>query len=353
MSTNTRGSFSDLLSRIHPLLLAPMAGSGGLQLALAVAQEGGLAALPAASVSGEQLEKDVHSFRAATGGPLNLNYFAHRSPEHAEDAMAAWRERLAPYYRQFGLAETPAAAGGGRAPFDAASCALVEALRPEVVSFHFGLPDKALLDRVMATGALVISSATTVTEAQWLAQRGCHAIIAQGAEAGGHRASFLTDDMATQVGTMALVAQMVDAVDVPVIAAGGIGDARGIRAALALGASAVQLGTAFLRSPEVMTTSVHREALRNVRDDSTAITNVFTGRPARGIINRLMREVGPMTTLAPPFPLAASALAPLRAHTEPQGSGDFQPLWAGQAAALAREAPAAEIMRELIAGAFA
>jgi nitronate monooxygenase len=229
----------------------------------------------------------------------------------------------------------------------------VEKARPEVVSFHFGLPESALLARVTATGAKIIASATTVAEARWLDEHGVDAIIAMGVEAGGHRGNFLSDDMARQVGIFALVPQMVDAVKVPVIAAGAIADARGIVAALALGASAVQIGTAYLFSPEAKVPAVHREALETAADDNTMVTNVFTGRPARGIINRLMREVGPLSAEAPSFPLAGGALAPLRAKAEASGSGDFTNLWSGQAARLARAMPAGELTRTLAAEALA
>src|SRR5256884_5201257 len=219
-------------------------------------------------------------------------------------------------------------------------CDVVEEVKPEVVSFHFGLPEPRLLQRVKAGGFLVMSSATTAAEARWLEQHGVDAVIAQGNEAGGHRGMFLTDDIATQAGTFALVPQVVDAVKVPVIAAGGITDARGIAAAFALGAAGVQIGTAFLFTPEAKISGPHRAALRTARDDGTAVTNLMTGRPARGLINRVMREIGPISDLAPAFPLAAGALAPLRARAEAQGCADFSPLWAGEAAALGRALPA-------------
>lgn len=266
--------------------------------------------------------------------------------------MAAWRQALAPYYAEFGL-DPDEVPSSDRKSFDAARAALVEELKPEVVSFHFGLPEAALVERVKAAGARILSTATTVAEARWLAERGCDAIIAQGVEAGGHRGLFLTDDINTQVGTMALVPQVVDAVPVPVIAAGGIADGRGIVAALALGASAVQIGTAYLFSPEAKVTERHRRALREEATDNTVLTNVFTGRPARGILNRVMRELGPMSDKAPEFPLAGGALAPLRAATEPNGSGDFMSLWSGQAASLAKEMPAGEMTRKLWADAQA
>ena len=250
---------------------------------------------------------------------------------------------MAPYYAEFGIDPDGAFPSSSRTPFDETLCALVEELRPPVVSFHFGLPPPALLARVKAAGAVVLSSATTVDEAVWLEERGCDAIIAQGAEAGGHRGMFLPGELSAQPGTMALVPQVVDAVRVPVIAAGGIGDARGIRAALALGAQAVQLGTAYLFCPEARISVSYREALRNAKDNQTTLTNLFTGKPARGLLNRVMREVGPLSPLAPQFPLAGGALLPLKAAAEKQGRGEFSSMWSGQAARLGRSMPAAEL----------
>ncbi|MET0504793.1 MAG: nitronate monooxygenase family protein [Luteibacter sp.] len=339
----------DLLAIEHPLLLAPMAGSGGSALAVAVAQAGGLGAIPCASIPADKVREEVATFRSAFRGPVNLNFFAHTPVAPTEEQTRRWLDRLSPYLAEFGIDPSTLPPAGGRAPFDAAMCALVEELKPEVVSFHFGLPETALLDRVKATGAVILASATTVAEGRWLQERGCDAVIAQGYEAGGHRGNFLTNDMAMQPGTMALVPQMVDALTIPVIAAGGLGDGRGMAAALCLGASAVQLGTAFLLSPEATSATVHRAALRGIRDDNTVITNVLTGRPARGAINRIMHEIGPWSADALPFPLAGGPLAPMRAATEPTGQGDFQPLWSGQAGALAREVSAEDITRAIVA----
>lgn len=341
----------DLLKIDAPLLLGPMAGSGGSALAIAVAKAGGLGAIPCSSISVEKATAEVATFRAAVNTPLNLNFFAHRPKAATAADTARWLGRLQPYFEEFGVDGSTLPAAGGRAPFDEAMCAMVEALRPEAVSFHFGLPDEALLARVKRTGAVVLSSATTVEEGLWLEAHGCDAVIAQGYEAGGHRGNFLTDDMNTQPGTMALVPQLVDALSVPVIAAGAIADGRGMAAALCLGASAVQVGTAFLLSPESTSLPVHRDALRHARDDNTAITNVLTGRPARGVINRIMREVGPMSTDPLPFPLAGGPLTPLRAVTEKAGKGDFQPLWSGQAGALSREIAAEAIALKMLEGA--
>lgn len=314
-----------------PIVQAPMAGATQAEMVIGAARAGALGSLPCAMLSLEQVREQCRLIREATDRPLNLNFFCHRPPLPDPAREAAWRERLARYYREFGLDPAMPVAPSNRAPFDPDWCALVEELRPQVVSFHFGLPDPELLDRVRASGARIVSSATTVAEARWLERHGCDAIIAQGAEAGGHRGMFLSDDIATQPGLFALLPQIVDAVRLPVIAAGGIGDARGIAAAFALGAAAVQVGTAYLFCAEARLSPLHRQALHQAGDDRTALTNVFTGRPARGIVNRLMREAGPMSALAPPFPLAGGALAPLRAKAEAAGAADFMPLWSGQA----------------------
>ncbi|WP_372013038.1 NAD(P)H-dependent flavin oxidoreductase [Pseudoxanthomonas sp. 10H] len=332
-----------------PLLLAPMAGVAGADLAIAIARAGGLGAIAAATLTPSQLREEVARFRGAIDAPLNLNFFAHRDVAPTAAAVARWRAALQPLHARLGL-EVPAGVGAGRRPFDEATAALIEALRPAVVSFHFGLPGAALLDRVRATGALVLSSATTVAEARWLAGRGVDAVIAQGSEAGGHRGMFLETDVAAQPGLAALLPAVVQAVDLPVIAAGGIADAQGMRAALASGAAAVQAGTAFLRSPEAATPPFHRRALAEAAARGTCVTNVFTGRPARGLVNALVEELGPMSPDALPFPYAGSSLAALHELDRRQGRGDYSPMWAGEAAGESRPDPAATIARA-IAGA--
>ena len=276
-----------------------------------------------------------------------MNFFCHKAVDSTAEQEARWRKRLTPYFRELGLDPDASIAAANRAPFDSVMCELVEELKPEVVSFHFGLPDKALVKRVKDAGCIVISSATIVREARWLEDNGVDAIIAQGAEAGGHRGMFLTENCANQPGTFALVPQVVDAVRVPVIAAGGITDGRGIAAAFALGAAGVQIGSAYLRCPESKLIAPVRKALAEASDNSTVITNVMTGRPARGVANRVMREVGPVAAEAPPFPHAATALSPLKAAAEKLEKVDFTNLWAGQAVPLGREMPAAELTRSL------
>lgn len=343
----------DLFGIELPIVQAPMAGPVFADMAVAVAEAGGLGSLPCATMDKAQIRRELGIVRQQTGRPLNVNFFCHTPPAFDAAREAAWRRRLRPYYEEFGLDPEAPVPMSNRTPFDDELCALVEEFKPEVVSFHFGLPEPRLLDRVKATGAKVLSSATTVAEARWLDARGCDAIIAQGYEAGGHRGNFLGDDMGTQIGTFALVPLVADAVKVPVIAAGGISDARGIVAALALGASAVQVGTAYLFTPEARIAAVHRAALHGEAVLETTLTNVFTGRPARGMINRVMREVGPMAADAPAFPLAGGAMAPLRTATEKGGSGDFMSLWSGQAAALCRDMPAGELTQKLATEALA
>jgi nitronate monooxygenase len=324
-----------------------MAGAIDAEIAIAVARGGGLAAVPCAMLSVEKAREQVGIIRQRVATPINLNFFCHKAVAADAESEAAWRKRLAPYYREFGLDPSAPINAANRAPFDEAMCALVEEVKPEIVSFHFGLPEPALLKRVKATGALIMGSATIVREAIWLEQNGADIVIAQGAEAGGHRGMFLTDNIAEQPGTFALVPQVVDAVKVPVVAAGGIADGRGIAAAFALGASGVQIGTAYLRCPESRVSALAKAALAKGQDDSTVITNVMTGRPARGVVNRAMREVGPVSPESPAFPHAATAFAPLRQAAEKQGKVDFTNLWAGQAVRLGRETPAAELTRAL------
>jgi len=332
-----------------PIIQAPMAGSAFSDMVVAVSEAGGLGSLACALLSVEQARRELETIRRKTSRPINVNFFCHHQPRGDPALEMNWRRRLEAYYVQMGLDDSAAVLSSNRVPFDDKMCDLVLEFHPEVVSFHFGLPDKDLLARIRRTGAKIISSATSVDEARWLEDQGCDAIVAQGYEAGGHRGMFLTQSVFTQVGTMALVPQVVDAVRVPVIAAGGIADARGIVAAFALGAAAVQIGTAYLLCPEAQISPIYRQALKEAQDDETAITNVFTGRPARGIANRLMREVGPMCDVAPEFPLAAGAVAPLRAKSEAAGSADFTPLWAGQAVRLNRTLPAAEVTKQLAA----
>jgi nitronate monooxygenase len=331
-----------------PLVQAPMAGVQDAALALACGAAGALGSLPCAMLAPDALRAQLERLQSA-GRQYNANFFCHSPPVPEPAREALWRALLAPYYAELGIHPDAASSAPARRPFDGDACALVESFRPAVVSFHFGLPEPALLVRVRATGARVLGCATTLAEARWLEARGVDAVIAQGSEAGGHRGMFLSDALDTQVGTLALVRQCVRALRVPVVAAGGIVDAAGVAAAFALGAAAVQAGTAYLGCPEATTSTVHRAALANAASE-TAITNLFSGRPARGIVNRLMRELGARRDDVPAFPLAAAAVAPLRAAAEARGHGDFSPLWCGQDRGDGRMLPAAERTRELARG---
>ena len=327
-----------------------MAGVQGSALAAAVSNAGGLGSLPCAILDVDAMRVELTKLASATAAPFNVNFFCHRPPRVDAQREARWRVALAPYYKELGFEQDPAPAEAGRIAFNSAAADVVAEFKPRVVSFHFGLPSAELVARVKDRGAKVLSSATTVDEALWLEAHGVDAIVAQGVEAGGHRGMFLSDDVSTQIGTLALVPQIVRAVRVPVVAAGGIADARGVSAALELGAAGVQVGTTYLLCPETMTGAAYRAALKSESVRHTALTNVFTGRPARAIVNRLVREIGPMNPAAPEFPLASSAVMPLRVKAEAQGKTDFSWFWSGQNASGCKEVPAAELTGQLAEG---
>lgn len=342
-------NFQELFGTTFPIIQAPMAGVQGAKLAVAVSNSGGLGSLPCAMLDAEGLLRELTTLQTKTQKPYNVNFFCHKQPKADEDREARWRETLLPYFQELGVDPKTIVSGPGRYPFSHDSADVLEKFKPNVVSFHFGLPEPDLVARVKNWGSKVVSSATSVEEAWWLQEQGVDAIIAQGLEAGGHRGMFLTKNISTQVGTMALVPQIVAAVSIPVIAAGGIADAAGVSAAMRLGAIGVQAGTAFLLCHEATTSPVHRAALSSPQARETALTNLFSGRPARGIVNRIMREKGLMSTNVPDFPFAPAALAPLRACAEASGNGDFSPLWAGQNASNCKAVSASDIVRELMA----
>ncbi|WP_286220037.1 NAD(P)H-dependent flavin oxidoreductase [Marinobacter apostichopi] len=320
----------ELLNVDYPVIQAPMAGVQDSALTIAVSKAGGLGSLPCAMLTGEKIREEVARIRTATDRPFNLNFFCHRPPKANPERDAAWRQSLQPYYEELGLEITEDAGGASRRPFDEQTAELVAELQPAVVSFHFGLPAPDLLAFIKSNGVKVLASATTVAEALWLEQRGADAVIAQGLEAGGHRGHFLSGDLGLHMGLFALIPQIKSRVKLPVIAAGGIASAEGVNAATQLGAIAAQVGTAYLLCTEAKTSAIHRDALQSERSSHTEITNVFSGRPARGIVNRLMRERGPISSSVPDFPNASAALAPIRSEAEKLGKGDFSPLWAGQ-----------------------
>ena len=344
------------------LIQAPMAGSQNHRLAAAVFLAGGLGSIPAAMLTTEQLQTELSAFEDAIasltdiplqwGGylPVNVNFFCHTPPTEQLEKEAAWRQQLTPLYQAHGIDPQSVGSGLGRAPFSEESLKLMGQFKPAVVSFHFGLPKAEWVQQLKSWGIQIWSSATTVQEAQWLEQQGVDAVIAQGLEAGGHRGMFLSDDLSTQMGCLALLPQICKAVKLPVIAAGGISTAAAVSAAKALGANAVQVGTAFLTSDEATTSALHRQALMSDAAKHTALTNLFSGRPARGIVNKFMRDFGPLNPEAPAFPLATSAVAPLRAAAEAKGQSDYSPLWSGQNASDCQALPAADIAHKLLQG---
>lgn len=340
-------TLQQLLGIDLPIIQAPMAGVQDAELAAAVSNAGGLGSLPCAMLNPVALETELQRLTTLTEKPFNANFFCHDTPAVSSQQAQEWFQELSGYFQELGV-ETPGEiAGSAREPFGAEALSVLMQFKPAVVSFHFGLPAPAQLKQIKSWGTRILASATTVDEALWLADSGVDAVIAQGLEAGGHRGSFLTADMTTQTGTMALVPRICAAVSVPVIAAGGIASAEGITAAMTLGAAGVQIGTAFLLCAEAKTSDLHRAALKSDTSQHTALTNVFSGRPARGIVNRLVREIGPMAANATAFPSAAGPVSLLRAAAEANGCSDFTPLWSGQNTAGCRDVPAADLLKIL------
>ena len=346
--TKAINSFLDYVKVQLPIIQAPMAGVQDSKLAIAVCQAGGLGSLPGALLSLQKIESEIASIRQATDAPFNVNFFAHQQPDYTQAMQEKWFNTLQPYYQEFGLTQDEIATAGGRQPFTHEQAALLADLKVPVVSFHFGLPDKALLNIVKKSGAIVISSATTPAEARWLQANGADMIIAQGLEAGGHRGMFLSQDVTLQAGTFSLLPNIIRSVSLPVIAAGGISDNATAQAAFAMGASAVQVGTAFLLAEECDTKDFHRKALQSERAEHTALTNVFSGGLARGIVNRFMQEAGYISESAPPFPHASFVSNPIKAKAESMGSDEFSSLWAGQNARLAKSGTVDKIIQDLL-----
>jgi nitronate monooxygenase len=340
-----RTDLIDVLGIIHPIIQAPMSGFGGPGLVAALSNAGALGSLGCGALPTQTARDHIHEIRRATNRPFNLNFFAHPAPRIDADVARRMRERLAVYYDELDLGAVPHPSDP-LPLFDEERLQLVLDLKPPVVSFHFGLPPADKLQRVKQTGAVVLSSATTVAEARELEAAGVDAIIAQGLEAGGHRGTFTAGDGAGLIGTMALLPQVVDAVRVPVIAAGGIADGRGVAAAFALGASGVQIGTAFLGCPETVVPAVYREALHKVADEDTRLTWIFTGRPARALRNRLIDELEDAEALE--FPAQASLTKALIQTKTGSACAAFMPLWAGQGAPLTRNLPAAKLIDTLV-----
>ncbi|WP_298770233.1 nitronate monooxygenase [uncultured Shewanella sp.] len=340
-------TFQDFLGIDLPIIQAPMAGVQDSELAIAVAKAGGMGSLPCAMLSPDILKFEIEKLKTQVSTPINLNFFCHQSPEYNHAIELTWRSALKPYFLEYGIQKSDITQGAKRVPFSHDIADIIEPYQPEFISFHFGLPNKALLERVKSWGAKVLSTATTVEEAQWLEANGADAIIAQGIEAGGHRGMFLTQDVSTQIGTFALLPQIIHKVKLPIIAAGGIVDAQTVKLALSFGALAVQIGTAYLLCDEAKTTIIHRKAIKSPQSRHTALTTLFSGKPARGIMNRVMIEMGIMNSAVPPFPLAAMSMTAIRKKAEAKGIKDFSPLWCGQNATGCKEISAMTLTKAL------
>ena len=340
-----RTDFLELLGIAHPIVQAPMSGFIPPALAAAVCNAGALGSIGCAGQPPGVVRDQVATLRQATNRPFSLNFFVHPRPHSTPEATARMQARLAGYFDEFGLGPVPEP-NEPFPTFDQERLELILDLRPRVVSFHFGLPESSAVRRIKQAGCIILSSATTVAEARALEAGGADAIIAQGFEAGGHRGTFTSGPGAGMVGTMALVPQVVDAVRLPIIAAGGIADGRGIAAAFALGASGVQMGTTFLGCPDATVSPLYRAQLRTVSDEATELTRAFTGRPARAIRNRLVAEMADTEPLE--FPLQASLVGPLWQSPNEEARAAFTPIWAGQAAPLMRELPAGRLVEELV-----
>ncbi len=331
-----------------PIIQAPMAGVQDSALTIAVSNAGGAGSLPCAMLTPDTIRSELKAIKSKTANPFNLNFFCHKQPEHDRERELKWHDILEPYCKEFKLNSSNITRGTDRKPFNEDAAEILAEFKPPIVSFHFGLPSASLVSRVKKCGTLIMASATNLQEAIWLEDNGVDAIIAQGIEAGGHRGVFLSNDyLSNQVKTYPLLNQIKEHVKLPVVAAGGISNAKEVKKVISLGAAAVQIGTAYLLCDETKTSSIHRKALKIKDSRETVLTNIFTGRPARAIINRFIREIGPINALAPEFPLASHAVTILRKNAEAVGKGDFSPLWCGQNADGCREIPAAELTKLL------
>jgi nitronate monooxygenase len=333
----------------RPIIQAPMAGVQDHCLAIAVSNAGGLGSLPCGMLNPKQINQEIEIIKTETAKPFNVNFFCHQNPTVDLERDKRWQKILQPYYNEYSINANQLSQTNQRVPFNAELADIVIKHQPKFVSFHFGLPNQALLSKIKSSGIKILSSATTIEEAIWLERNGTDIIIAQGLEAGGHRGMFLSQDLTTQMGIFALLPQIIKAVNIPVIAAGGIADAQGVKAVLSIGAIAAQVGTAYLLCPESKTSHLHRQAIKSQASIHTAITNIYSGRPARGIVNRAIKEIGPINTSAPEFPLASNLMSPLRKAAESCNLDSFTPLWCGQNTTGSLELPAAEVTKKLAA----
>ncbi len=341
-------AFTALVGVRHPLIQAPMAGGATTpELVAAVSNAGALGSFAAATLAPAAIREGVARVRQLTDRPFNVNLFILDEPAPSDEEVARAQARLDPLRAELGLPP-----GGRPTHFCEDNRAQLETLlelAPPVVSFTFGILDAATVARFHAVGSLVMGTATTVAEARAWQAVGADLVCAQGCEAGGHRGSFLGDPQQACLGLLALLPQLAAAVNIPVVAAGGLMDGRGIAASLLLGAQAAQLGTAFLCCPESGIPAIWKEAIRAARDDSTRLTRAFSGRFARGIANDFMRRFAAEEEQIPAYPVQNALTADIRQAALRQGRSEYLSLWAGQGAGMARSLPAAELVQTLMA----
>ena len=345
---NLSNKLTELLDVDYPIVQAPMGGESTPEMAIAVSNAGGLGGLGCSSMSLRDIEESVKKIRAGTNRSFNLNFFTHPVPQQNPDTNAKTRARLEPFYNELGITDIPTRGKDPYGTFTEEKLNLMLDLRPKVVSFHFGLPADGMVQTLQEAGIIIMCSATTVEEAVWLDEAGVDVIIAQGWEAGGHRGTFCVSHEDFGVGTLALVPQMVDAVNKPVIASGGIADGRGIAATFILGAMGVQLGTAFLSCPEANISDSWREALSNASDADTRLTPAFSGRPARAKNNRYIETMSQVRSDLPDFPTMYDFSGPLEQACLDGNANGLEFFLYGQAASLNRLLPAADLVELLV-----
>ncbi len=336
----------DIFGIEYPIIQAPMAGASTPAMAAAAANNGCMGSLGCAMMKPDVYIDTFNKTRSLTNGALNMNFFCHVEPVEKPDRNERAFELLKPFYEEMGQDQMPDAVAT-HFPFGDEIFEAVLQACPNVMSFHFGLPNQKYVDALKERGVKILCSATTAAEAREQEARGVDAVIAQGWEAGGHHGFYLEKQTAA-IGTFALVPQLVDAVDIPVIAAGGIADGRGIAAALALGASGVQIGTAFLTTEETGIPEVHKNSLLASDGSNTQLTRIFSGRPARGLQNRYMDEIKPFEDELPDFPLMNTLTGPLRKFSAENDKPDFVAQWSGQAVSLNRTGTTAELIQRLV-----
>ncbi len=343
----SQNNFTKALNIKYPIIQAPMASAASIELASEVSNAGGLGSLGLSYHKIENILPDYKKILSKTNHSINLNFMTHKEPSKNDIKAKKYMNEVKKYYEEYKVAEIPNLINTTET-FNKEHLELLLEMNPKIVSFHFGLPQQDYIQSIKNQNIYIISSATTVKEAKILEDSGADAIIAQGYEAGGHRGTFASSYKEGEIGLFSLLPQVVEATSVPVIAAGGIANGKGIAAALMLGAQGVQIGTAFLSCPEASVHPLWKDAISNASTRDTRITSAFTGRPARGIVNRLVIDMENKNDIIPDFPTVGSVIKPLANIAATNGKDDFLSLWAGQSAPMNRNISASELI-ELLA----